>query len=485
LPVTRSETADAVIIGGGLAGHAAALRCAERGLQPLILEQGAEEAYLCNSRITIGAFQIALTDMRSGKDVLRRAIEDATHGHVDAVLADSFSGAAGAAIAWLEAQGVALIPGGSPAENLVVLAPPVPRLPGLHWPGRAGDVMLRRLSANLAERGGTLRRGFRARDLIMDGARCAGVTATSGDDTHRIAARAVVIADGGFQANPELVRRYISPRPDRLLQRNAGTGRGDGLLMAQAVGAKLTGLDRFYGHVQSRDALHDPRLWPYPSVDFPVAAGIAVDHRARRFTDEGLAGIAIANAIARLDDPLLTWAIFDQATWEESAKTYLMSANPFLQELSATLHRAGTLAGVAALAGLPADALTETVAGFNRALGSGGLSRLDPPRTADNPHLWAAKPMPIMRPPIYAVPLCAGLTYTMGGLAVDAGARVLRDGGHAIAGLYAAGGSIGGTDGGPYTGYTGGLAKALVFGLIAGDSIAADHGLRAPGARSD
>jgi fumarate reductase flavoprotein subunit len=76
--------------------------------------------------------------------------------------------------------------------------------------------------------------------------------------------------------------------------------------------------------------------------------------------------------------------------------------------------------------------------------------------------------MPIRQPPFVAVPLCAGLTYTMGGLTIDPQARVLHTEGHPITGLFAGGGSIGGLEGGPYVGYTGGLAKALVFGRIAG-----------------
>ena len=93
--------------------------------------------------------------------------------------------------------------------------------------------------------------------------------------------------------------------------------------MAEAAGAALTEMDRFYGHVQARDAMDDPELWPYPTIDFPIAAGIAVDKRGRRFTDEGLAGVSVANAIARLDDPLGAVAIFDQAIWEASGKTYV------------------------------------------------------------------------------------------------------------------------------------------------------------------
>jgi fumarate reductase flavoprotein subunit len=312
----------------------------------------------------------------------------------------------------------------------------------------------------------------------MEDGCCVGVIATQGTQVVRYRAPAVIIADGGFQANIELLRRYVSSSPERLLQRNAGTGRGDGLLMAQAVGANGTDLQYFYGHVQSRDAMHNPILWPYPTIDFPVAAGIAVDERGRRFTDEGLAGVAVANAIARLENPLGASAIFDQAIWEASAKTYVMSANPFLIECGATIHRSDTLGGLAERAGLPVDALQQSVSEYNLAVATGDFTKLEPRRSTDHPHPWGSHPMPIRQSPFFAVPLCAGITYTMGGLAIDSGARVLRSDARPVPGLFAAGGSIGGMEGGPCVGYTGGLAKALVFGRIAAASVLASSAVK-------
>lgn len=472
------ENFDVVVIGGGLAGMSAAIRCAEGGLRTVALEQGEDEAYLCNTRITMGFFQIALNDIRDDAAALRAAIDRATRGHVAPAIADAFAQSAGPAMDWLQGQGVEFVRGGEHPSNTAQLAPAVPRGPGLHWRGRAGDLMLRRLAAQLVARGGALRQGWRARELVMAGGRCVGIVATSGSVAHRLAARAVVIADGGFQANRDLVRRHISPRPDRLLERNAGTGRGDGVTMAEAAGAATTGMDRFYGHVQARDAMRDPGLWPYPTLDFPISAGIAVTGNGRRFTDEGLGGVAVANAIARLDDPLDTVAIFDEAAWEASGKLFVVSANPWLIECGATFFRSDSLSELAARAGLPADTLAATVAEFNRAVAEHALARLDPARSEDSFTPWSSRPIPIRRPPFYAVPLCAGITYTMGGLAIDPDARILGRSGDPIPGLYGAGGSIGGTEGGPVTGYTGGLAKALVFGWRAAGAILRDRAAR-------
>ena len=466
--------ADVVVVGGGLAGHAAAIRAAELGLKPVVLEAGAEAAYLCNSRITMGVFQVALHDMLGGVESLAKAIDDATHGYVDGKLRDRYASEAGPALKWLLGHGVRTINAGAATRSLATLAPPVPRQPGLHWTGRAGDVMLRQLSGKLEAIGGQLHRGMRVRELIMRENRCVGVVAEGVGATHRIEARGVVIADGGFQANLELVKRFISPHPERLLQRNAKTGRGDGLLMAEAVGAALSEMDRFYGHVQARDAMDDPELWPYPTIDFPIAAGMAVDKRGHRFTDEGLAGVSVANAMARLDDPLGCVAIFDQPIWEASGKTYVMSANPFIETTEATFHRAKTLDELAAKAGLPAAALSETIAAYNNAVANHTTAQLQPTRSADTGHIWGSKAQPIRTAPFFAVPLCAGITYTMGGVAIDADARVRHKNGGAIAGLYAAGGTIGGLEGGPVTGYSGGLAKALTFWKIAGETVARD-----------
>ena len=98
---------------------------------------------------------------------------------------------------------------------------------------------------------------------------------------------------------------------------------------------------------------------------------------------------------------------------------------------------------------------------------TGRLQTLSPPRSVDR-----FKPWPIEAPPFYAIPVCAGITYTMGGIRIDADARVLRPDGSAIDGLYAAGSTTGGLEGGERAAYLGGLTKAGVQGLCAAEHIA-------------
>src|SRR5579862_7979018 len=123
--MAATHSADAVIVGGGLAGLAAAIRSAELGLKPIVVEQGADEKYLCNSRITMGVFQVALHDMLGGAASLSAAIEEATRGYVDAKLRDKYAAEACPALRWLFGQGIRTINAGAATRSLATLAPPV------------------------------------------------------------------------------------------------------------------------------------------------------------------------------------------------------------------------------------------------------------------------------------------------------------------------------------------------------------------------
>jgi fumarate reductase flavoprotein subunit len=464
---------DVAVIGGGLAGLVAANRAAEAGLAVAVFEKGADERYLCNTRLTGGFFHVALQDINSPPAELRQIIQRATRGAARADLADALADDAARALRWLKAQGMRFIKVGPHGYQSTVFAPPGLRQTGLHWQGRGGDVVLRILGPLLTDRNnGTLIRGTRATGLVMENGRCIGVE-VEGAVNGIIRAGAVVIADGGFQADMDRLRRHISPQPEKLRQRNAMTGTGDGARMAEAIGAKLTGLDAFYGHVQHRDALTNDALWPYPVLDMVAASGIVVNGDGVRFCDEGNGGIAISNAIARLPDPASSVAIFDDAIWDGPGREFLLPANPNLVNAGGEIVASNDITSLAAKLGLPPGALEQTVANYNAACASGSLASLTPTRTAS-----PIKPWPIAVAPFRAVRLCAGITYTMGGIATDAHGRVLDTNDDPIPGLYAAGSTTGGLEGGAHAAYTGGLSKTLVFALRTGEAIAAQFGRR-------
>jgi fumarate reductase flavoprotein subunit len=124
------------------------------------------------------------------------------------------------------------------------------------------------------------------------------------------------------------------------------------------------------------------------------------------------------------------------------------------------LYEADTMDALAERASLSRDGLAETVAAYNQALRHEQLAMLSPARSTRS-----GQPRPIETPPFFAIPICAGITNTMGGIAIDGHGRVKRPDGSIIAGLYAAGGATGGLEGGGALGYVGGLIKACVFGL--------------------
>jgi fumarate reductase flavoprotein subunit len=458
---------DVLIIGGGIAGLTAANRAAQLGFKALVLEQGSTEKYLCNSRFTGGTLHVFMRDIMDDPEVLKRGIIESSNGFVTATLAAAIATEGSRVVRWLQEEGMRFMKASASAHHRWVLAPPGRSRPGLDWEGRAGDVLLRTLGDNLAKRGGAIQRGSRALSLMVEHGRCCGVVANTAAGEVRLSARAVVVADGGFQGNPDLVRQYICAHPEKLKQRGAGTGCGDGLRMASAIGAKLIGMDRFYGHLLAPEAMTNDRLWPYPYIDPIATAGIVVGPDGARFVDEGRGGVYIANAITKIADPSSAFVVFDHAIWEGPGRNGLIPPNPHLPNEGGSLFKAESIAMLAQTIGVPGEALAQTVQAYNAAHAGGALSNLTPPRRAEK-----YKPLPITQGPFYAAPLCTGITNTMGGIAINEYAQVLREDGSAIAGLYAAGAAAGGLEGGPEVAYTGGLVKGGVMGLRAAEHIA-------------
>lgn len=458
---------DVAVVGGGIAGMVAAVRAAELGQRAVVLEQGEAPLYRCNTRYTGGAFHICFHDIAEDALSLTQVIRDVTRGFAKPELAAAVATDARIAVNWLKQQGVRFIKVGPDPWRQNFLAPPGLLKPGLNWQGRGGDMMLRTLRQRLEEQGGTLLQGARARRLVMEAGRCVGVDVDRQGRNEVIHAANIVLCDGGFQANMTLLREFVSPAPEKLKQRGAATGAGDALLMAREVGAALVGMENIYGHLLCQDALRDDRLWPYPILDLVSGASVVVDASGRRFMDEGLGGVYMINCIARLADPLSASVIFDQAIWDGPATEFILPANPHLVLAGGTILAAQSQDDLARQLGLPVADFKRTIAEYNAAVESRATQRLSPARTTTETRAY-----PVKHPPYYAVRIAAGITYTMGGLAIDEFGRVLGVSGDLIPGLYASGCTTGGLEGGTAAGYVSGLTKSAVMSLRLAERLA-------------
>ncbi|MGO4329026.1 FAD-dependent oxidoreductase [Cupriavidus sp. 2TAF22] len=461
---------DVAVIGAGIAGLTVALRLAEQGIRTLVVEKGEQGRYPCNTRMAGGAFHVAHQDVAEDPEVILDAIVSRAGNSVAKDLAEALAHDVGQATQWLQQHGVRFIKVGHEPYRRHTLAPPIATQGRHYWQGRGGDVLLRTLAARLEANGGTVLYGTRAERLTMRGGQCVGFLATQSTAQVGIEAGAVVICDGGFHSNLDLLREHIAPAPEKLKQRNARAGCGDGLRMAGEVGAQFVGMTRFYGHVLAQDAIYNDDLSPFPMLDLVCAAGIVVDRSGRRFMDEGLGGVTMANTIAAQADPLGATVIFDSDIWNGPGREYLISANPTLITNGGTVYASSDVEGLAQQAGLPANQLAESVAQHNAAIEAAGTGELRPRRSTGVHRAW-----PIRTAPFHAVKLCAGITYTMGGIATDAAGRVLDIANRPIANLYAAGCTTGGIEGGgdlEQVAYIGGLSRSTVFALRAANAIA-------------
>jgi fumarate reductase flavoprotein subunit len=464
---------DVVTIGGGFSGLVTACRAAELGLSVAVLETRPEDRYPCSSRYATGAANVMGLPILSEPDRLYAAILNGSGPNADPAVARALANTGKRAIEWLSQQGAQftsrVLRHEQPGQQ--VLAPVRAGTAGLDWEDSGADRLMRRLEQNLTRCGSALMRGVKALSLAIDDGACVGVEAVRDGAGLRITSKAVVIADGGFAANPEMVAQYITPRADRVLARVGPGATGDGIRMAQKAGAAVGGFGEFYGHIHHASAITNARQWPYPHLDAAAEIAIVVGPDGKRFTDEGLGGVCVANAIARLPDPLSAFLIFDDAIWRaEPGLSTTVPANPVMVDAGGALLSAPDIEMLARFAHLPPDQLASSIAQYNDAVDGNDFGRLAVPRTTRK-----HKPMPIHAAPFHAVPLCAGITGTMGGVVINEHAQAKKPDGAVFSGLYAVGTPVAGLEGGPRAGYVGGLSKAFILGLLAAEHMASAH----------
>ncbi len=485
---------DVIVVGGGNAALCAALAAREQGARVLVLEKATEAERGGNSLFTAGGFRFA---HRGLEDLRRDVLVDLTEAEAAAVevppypedafyddltrltehcadpdLTDLLVRRSRPTVVWMRTQGIRWI---------LMFNRQSFKVGDRHrfWGGLhveavgGGQGLVQALYDHAARAGVEVRYGTGARRLLQDrrGA-VTGVVARGPEGFEELPARAVVLACGGFEANPEWRTRYLGPGWELARVRGTRHNVGDGIRMALEIGAQP------YGgwsscHAVAWDlnapAFGDRRVLDlFQKHSYPL--GLIVNQRGERFVDEGadLRNYTYAKYGREiLGQPQRTaWQLFDQKVVPLLREEYRIR--------EVTKVEAATIEELATKCEIDVEGLVRTVRAYNAGvqdapafnpavLDGKGTRGVTPPKSN-----WAQR---LDSPPYVAYGVTCGITFTFGGVRVDAQAAVLDTEDRAIPGLYAAGELVGGLF---YHNYPGGagLMAGATFGQLAGDHAA-------------
>ena len=362
-----------------------------------------------------------------------------------------------ATISWLQGHGVEFI------TPLYYLSTGPARI----QPVGGGSAIVEKLAAAAKRAGVKVLYQTSVTRLVMgEDHRVSGVAVQDSDGiTTTLNADAVVLATGGFQANPAMMRAHFGPRAETLRPISPGTqfDTGDGIRVATDHGASISG-DWNGMHIEPVD----PRSKNSAPVVLVYPYGIVVDQDGRRFFDEG-GGLmhetweTFARDIHFARPSSIAYAILDSRLFDiDGFERAIRSEVP--------PYQADSVEALAVQIEVPTSQLKETIETFNAAAtgdparfdaarcdGLAAAATLQPPKSN-----WARA---IEKPPYLAYPLVGAIAYTFGGLATNERAEVLSERGP-IPGLYAAGETTGHFYGTAPNAVA--VLRALVFGHIAG-----------------
>ena len=308
-----------------------------------------------------------------------------------------------------------------------------------------GSYMIPLLQENCEKAGVKMMLDTTANEILTDATGAAvGVKATGASgETVTVNAKAVVLTTGGFGANLDMVVKY-KPELKGFMTTNASGIQGQGIEMAEAIGAATVDMDQIQIH---------------PTVEANTAAliteglrgdgAILINEEGQRFIDEvGTRDVVSAAEIAQTGS--YSWLVVDQAMADNSSviqgyikKGYTVTGATY-EELAKAM-------------GVDEAALAETMNNWNGCV----EAKNDP----DFGRTSFANPLNTA--PYYAIKVTAGVHHTMGGLKINPNTEVLNENGEVIPGLFAAGEVTGGVHGANRLGGNA-VADFTVFGRIAG-----------------
>jgi flavocytochrome c len=447
-------TADILIVGAGAAGATAAIDAASAGADVLVVE--ALPDFGGTAATSGGGICIAGSSLQEGRaisDSPTEALQDWLRfggSEADADWADLYlRSSAPDLFDWLSGMGVEWTGINMQEGN---------RVPRWHAPKGAGAGLMHAVESHARTLPIRWEFGARVVDLVQSGGQITGVVAEYADGSRvEFRAPAVLLASGGFNNNPEMVRTYAKTqaRGHKVLLGGGRCATGEGHALLERLGAQFTHMDIIW-------------MYPYGTPDPTDPAGLRglvlrgmdsdiwVNQAGERFHNEALRGGASGASALLAQDPPQCWSIIDSSmasrvTVSDPAYQNLGTPNreaiQRLLETSPYIARGATVADLATAAQLDPAVLENTIAEHNALLASG--ARTDP---------LFGRPLerldPIVTPPFYAIQFLPLARKNFGGVRTDLECRVLRPDGSAIDGLFAAG-ELAGMAGGHINGRAG------------------------------
>jgi 3-oxosteroid 1-dehydrogenase len=321
--------------------------------------------------------------------------------------------------------------------------------------------------------------------LITDGDRVTGaVVGHDGRDVAITARRGVVLAAGGFDHSMDMRWKFQSESLGQHASLGAETNTGDAIRIAQDAGAGIDLMDQAWWF---------PAVAPLPGAaplvmlaERSLPGSLIVDQTGNRFTNEAADYMSFGQQVLgreRSGNPVESmWIVFDQQyrnSYVFAAELYPRMRLPQSWYEAGIARQSDNMAELARMIGVPESQFLATVTRFNEMSRAGddsdyhrGRSAYDryygDPTVTPNPNL-----RPLDRGPFYAVKMVLSDLGTCGGLRADERARVLREDGGVIDGLYAIGNTAANAFGTTYPGAGATIAQGLVYGYIAARDAAA------------
>ena len=441
----KTVDTEIVVIGAGGAGMTAAIMLHQAGKSFVLLEKMPYAGG--NTTKATGGMNAAETHYQK-----EQGIEDSTalfaadtmkggHALNDPSLVAMMANKSAEAIDWLDTIGASLpkisYSGGASVNRI-------------HAPedgSGVGGFLVDRFSAKLEELGVEILYNTAATELLTDSeGKICGVKADGEDCSYTFNCKAVILATGGFGANEEMYTQY---RPDLkgTVTTNAPGATGDGILMAQALGADLVDIEQIQLH---------PTVEQTTSILITESVrgdgAILVNSQGVRFTNELLTRDAVS-AAELAQEGQFAWIIFDQ-----NLRDHLKATEKYVK--SGITVQADTIEGLAELLEIDPATLAKTLEDWN-----GYVKNQRDPDFGRTTGMDAD----LTTPPYYAIKIAPGIHHTMGGVKINTAAQVINTEGQPIPGLFAAGEVTGGVHGGNRLGGNA-VADIVIFGRIAAES---------------